>query len=207
MVVSGMAKHGPLGRDAIAARAGNADAAAHRHSVHERDAGLGVGIFEVVEAIFVEEEGARRGFVPVDVLRDADDVAAGAEAAAFGMIDQDDADVGIVAPFDQRVGHVANHLAVEAVERLGPVEAEAAGEALLERQHVLLRRSSHPSRHHRVAAGRGFEPVRDRARRDLLAVAVAVEPFGPVRPPAALVPGRAGEPVLGASRARASLVQ
>ena len=56
----------------------------------------------MVEAIFVEEEGARRGVMAFDVLRDADHVAAGAEAAALGMVDQDDAHVGIVAPLDQR---------------------------------------------------------------------------------------------------------
>ena len=64
----GHGQHRALGRDAVAARAGDADAAAHRHPVHEGDAGLGVGIFEVVEAIFVEEEGARRGLVAFDVL-------------------------------------------------------------------------------------------------------------------------------------------
>ena len=81
----------------------------------------------MVEAIFVEEEGARRLLGAIDALGDGDDVAAGAEAAALGMVDEDDADVGIVAPFDQGAGHVADHLAVEAVERLGPVEAQAAG--------------------------------------------------------------------------------
>ena len=126
----GHGEHGALGRDAVAARAGNADAAAHRDPVHEGDARLGVGIFEVVEAIFVEEEGARRRFVALDVLRDADDVAAGAKAAALGMVDEDDPDVGVVAPFDQRIGHVADHLPVEAVQRLGPVEAQPARRAL-----------------------------------------------------------------------------
>ena len=62
-------EHRALGRDAVAAGAGDPDAAAHRHAVHEGDARLGVGIFEVVEAIFVEEEGARRGLVALDVLR------------------------------------------------------------------------------------------------------------------------------------------
>ena len=92
-----------LGRNPVAAGQGDSDAAAHRNPVHESDAGLGVGIFEVIEAIFVEEEGARRSFVALDVLADADDVAAGAEATALGMVDEDDADVGIVAPLDQRM--------------------------------------------------------------------------------------------------------
>ena len=100
-------EHGALGRDAIAAGQRDPDAAAHRDPVHERDARLGVGIFEMVEAIFVEEEGARRGLMSLDVLRDPDDVAAGAKAAALGMVDEDDADVGVVAPVEQRIGHVA----------------------------------------------------------------------------------------------------
>ena len=107
IAVSGMANTRALGRDAVAARAGDADPAAHRHPVHESNARLGVGIFEMVQPIFVEEEGARRGFVAFDVLGDVDDVAAGAEAAAFGMVDQDDAHVGVVAPFDQGERHVA----------------------------------------------------------------------------------------------------
>ena len=68
IVVSGMAQQRSLRRNADNGRAGDSDAPAHRHPVHERDAGLGVGIFEVVEAIFVEEEGARRRFVALDVL-------------------------------------------------------------------------------------------------------------------------------------------
>ena len=58
-------------------------------------------------------------------------------------------------------GHVADHLAIEAVQRLRPVEAKAAGEAFLGGQHVGLSRRSSSSRHHRVAAGRGLDPVRD----------------------------------------------
>ncbi len=143
----GHRQHRPLGRDAIAARAGDSDAAAHRHPVHEGDAGLGVGIFEVVQPIFVEEEGARGRFVAVDILGNADDVAAGAKAAALGMVDEDDPDVGIVAPFDQRRGHVADHLAAEAVERLGPVEPQAAGEALLVGQDVFF---AHDRVHHGI---------------------------------------------------------
>ena len=132
-----------LGRDPVATGAGDADAAAHGDAVHESDAGLGVGIFEVVEAIFVEEEGARRFLGAVDALGDGDDVTAGAEPAAFGVIDEDDAHVRVVAPFDEGPGHVADHLAVQAVQRLGPVEAQAAGEAFLDRQHVGLRRRRH----------------------------------------------------------------
>jgi hypothetical protein len=53
----------------------------------------------VVEPIFVEEEGARGGFVTFYIERDPDNVAAGAKAAPFGMVDKDDPDIGVVAPF------------------------------------------------------------------------------------------------------------
>ena len=103
----------------------------------------------MIEAIFVEEEGARRGLMALDILADADDVAAGAKTAALGMVDQDDADVGIVAPFDQRVGHVADHLAVEAVQRLGPIEAQASGQPLL---RASARPGWSPAVHHGIIA-------------------------------------------------------
>jgi hypothetical protein len=38
-------------------------------TVHEGDARLGVGVFEVVEPIFVEEEGAGAASAPSDVLQ------------------------------------------------------------------------------------------------------------------------------------------
>ena len=51
-----------LGRDAEVARQRDADAAAHRDPVHDRDGRLGVGEQQMVEAIFGEEEalGVRR---------------------------------------------------------------------------------------------------------------------------------------------------
>src|SRR6478735_788833 len=87
---------------AEAAGAGDADAAAHGDAIHEGDAWFWVSIFEVVEAIFVKEEGARSLLRTIDAVGDGDDVAAGAEAPALGMVDEDNADVGIVAPFKER---------------------------------------------------------------------------------------------------------
>ena len=84
--------------------------------------------------------------IPFAVAKTARDkgVAAGAKAANLGMVDEDDADVCVVAPGDQRVRHVTDHLAIEAMQRLRAVETQAAGEALLDRQHVRLgRRSVH----------------------------------------------------------------
>ena len=90
----------------------------------------------MVEAIFVEEEGACGRLGPFDVLGNVDHVAAGTKAAPLGMIDQDDTDIGIIAPFDQRGRHVADHLAIEAVKRFRAIEAKAAGKAFLEGQDV-----------------------------------------------------------------------
>ena len=58
----------------------DADAAAHHHAVHEHGRGLGIGEEQVVEAIFVEEEIARRLARALGAPGDGDDVAAGAEA-------------------------------------------------------------------------------------------------------------------------------
>ena len=80
---------GPLGRDPIFAGAGDADAAAHRDPVHEHDPALGVSVHEVVHPIFLEEEGLARRAMALARSGDGDDVAAGAEAAALGMVDQD----------------------------------------------------------------------------------------------------------------------
>jgi len=103
----------------------------------------------MVEAIFVEEEGARGRLMTFDVLRDVDDVAAGAKAAAFGVVDEDDADVGIVAPLDQRMGHVTDHLAIEAVKRLRTVEPQPSREPVFPGQHVV---AAHRHIHHGIIA-------------------------------------------------------
>jgi len=47
--------------------------------------------------------------------------------------------VPIVAPLEQRMVHVANHLAIEAMQWSRAVEAKAAGEAFFLGQHILLR--------------------------------------------------------------------
>ena len=89
---------GALGRDPVFAGAGNADAAAHGDAVHEHDPALGVRVHEVVHPIFLEEEGLPRRAMALGALRDGDDVAAGAEAAPFRMIDQDQLHRRIVLP-------------------------------------------------------------------------------------------------------------
>ena len=117
---------GALGRDPVFAGAGDADAAAHRDPVHEHDPALGVRVHEVVHPIFLEEEGLARRAMALARPGDGDDIAAGAEAPAFRMIDQDQLHRRIGEPILQRAGHRADHVEVEGVERLGPVQAEAA---------------------------------------------------------------------------------
>src|SRR3546814_5497541 len=58
------------------------------------------------------------------------DIAAGAEAATFGMIDQHRLDREIAAPPIERRGHGKAHIGVERVQRLRPVEPDAANPAV-----------------------------------------------------------------------------
>src|SRR6185369_15815154 len=80
----------------------------------------------MVETVFREEE-------PLGVLRVGiaaslkhDHVAAGAEAAALGMVDQHDLHDRIVEPADQRGAHHLAHLGSERVDRLWAVKPDAA---------------------------------------------------------------------------------
>ena len=115
-----------LGRDADIARAGKADAAAHRDAVHEGDRRLGIGEQRVVHAIFGVEERARLGPVLRTRFRQHPDIAASAEAPAFGMIDHHRLNGRVGAPRGQRCQDRLAHRCVERVQRLGPVEPDAA---------------------------------------------------------------------------------
>src|SRR6185437_7482577 len=63
--------------------------------------------------------------------------AAGAESAAFGMVDQHDMDVVIADPAKQRLAHHLAHLRGQGVDRLGPVEADPADTLLDTDQDVI----------------------------------------------------------------------
>ena len=95
-------RHGDLGRladDAVAAVAGDADAAAHDEALHQRDVGLG----EAAMRAFIRYSSAQKRRPVVEVAAaagavDVGDVAAGAEGArAFG-VDEDEGDGGVVGP-------------------------------------------------------------------------------------------------------------
>ena len=121
---------GMLGRDAVARGLRDADAAAHRDPVHERHGRHLVGEQQMVEPIFLVEEGARVRSVGRAAGGEHAHVAAGAEAAALGMVDQHRLDRGILAPLDQSGDHRAAHVLGQRVDRLGAVQPDAPGLAV-----------------------------------------------------------------------------
>src|SRR3546814_15453559 len=84
----------------------------------------------MVEALFGVEEGPRFLAVLRAALREHADVAAGAEAAALAMVDDDRLDRVVIAPREQRIDHRLAHREVERVGRLGTIERNAAAEAI-----------------------------------------------------------------------------
>ena len=125
-----------FGRDAIFRRLRNADAAAHGDAVHEGDDGLRIGEEQMVEAIFGVEELPRLRPVLRAAFREHANVAAGAKAAAFAMVDDHCLDGIVIAPFEQRVDHRPAHRQVERVDRLRTIERQAAGAAVDRNQNI-----------------------------------------------------------------------
>src|SRR3546814_9229161 len=78
-----------LGRDTIFGGLRNPDPAAHGDAIHEGGDGLWISEEQMVEAIFGVEEGPRFLAVLRAAFREHADVAAGAEAAALAMVDED----------------------------------------------------------------------------------------------------------------------
>src|SRR3546814_12349264 len=78
-----------LGRDTIFGGLRNPDPAAHGDAIHEGGDGLWISEEQMVEAIFGVEEGPRFLAVLRAAFREHADVAAGAEAAALAMVDDD----------------------------------------------------------------------------------------------------------------------
>jgi hypothetical protein len=117
---------GVLGGDPVFARLRDSDSAAHGDPVHEGDGRLGVGEEEVVEPIFLVEEGASLRPVAGAAPRQHDDIAAGAEASAFGMVDHHRLHRLVLAPGKKRGDHRAAHVAGEGMDRLRAVEADPA---------------------------------------------------------------------------------
>ena len=80
----------------------------------------------MVQPIFLVEEGARRRAVAGAALGEHDDVAAGAEAAALGMVDHHRLDAGSSRQSMQGRDHRAAHVRGQRMDRLGPVQPDAA---------------------------------------------------------------------------------
>jgi hypothetical protein len=128
---------GPLGRNAIARRHGQPHPAAHGHPVHDRDDRLGIVEQQRVQLVLDEEEPPRRHAVPRAALRQHADVAAGAEAALAGMVDQHGVDGGIASPADQRQDHRLAHGRVQRMQRRRPVQGQPANAVLNPDQHLI----------------------------------------------------------------------
>src|SRR3546814_9817415 len=115
-----------LGRDTIFGGLRNPDPAAHGDAIHEGGDGLWISEEQMVEAIFGVEEGPRFLAVLRAAFREHADVAAGAEAAALAMVDDDRLDRVVIAPREQRIDHRFEHSEVARVARLGTIERNAA---------------------------------------------------------------------------------
>jgi hypothetical protein len=74
----------------------------------------------VVQLIFQAEEGARRAAVAAAAFGQRADVAAGAEAAALGMVDQHGFHRLVLAPGEQGCDQGLAHRIAERMERLRP---------------------------------------------------------------------------------------
>ena len=117
--------------DAVAAMAGDADAAAHDEALHQGDAGLGVARHPGVHPVLVGPEARPRGEVAAAAAGiDLGDVAAGAEGARALGVDEDEGDGIVALPRGQRRIDVADHGVGEGVERLRAGEGDAAGAPL-----------------------------------------------------------------------------
>ncbi|OIQ86062.1 hypothetical protein GALL_320750 [mine drainage metagenome] len=84
----------------------------------------------MVQSVFREEELPGRLAVTSPALGQHADVAAGAEPALAGMVQQDQLDGRIVLPGQQGLGHRHAHGCGQGVQGLGTVEGEAADAAL-----------------------------------------------------------------------------
>ncbi len=106
----------------------------------------------MVEAVFLEEEALGLFRVGVPAAPQHHHVAARAEAAALGMVDQDHLHVRIRPPAQQSFAHRRAHGGGQRVNRLGAVEADSADSPLDTDQDVV---SHEPSPHRGEGRVRG----------------------------------------------------
>ncbi|MNS90983.1 hypothetical protein D3C72_1250560 [compost metagenome] len=117
---------GALRGDANIRRLADPHAAAHDDAVDDGRDRLGIIEHQMVQLILGLEEGLGLRRIPRPALGDHADVAPGAEAALARMVDQHRAHGLIAAPGQQRLDHRLAHGPVQRMDRLGPVQGDAA---------------------------------------------------------------------------------
>jgi hypothetical protein len=85
-----------------------------------------VGEQQMVQLVLGVEEGPRLLGVARAAVGQHADVAAGAEAALAGVVDDDHVDLGILLPVQQGGDHDLAHGLGQGVQRLGPVQRQPA---------------------------------------------------------------------------------
>jgi hypothetical protein len=119
---------------------GEADAAAHRDAVGERDDRLGVLGDAGVEGVLGAEELCRVvGSSADDLVVEAAHVAARAQAALARAVEHHDLDVGVALPLVERRSKRLDHVEVERIDRLGAVEREVPDAVVAHGAHALSR--------------------------------------------------------------------
>ena len=127
-----------LGDDPVRRVRREADAAAHDQAIHHRDEGLRITRDQHVEIIFRRPELLRQRTARLCRIIKRADVAARAQPALAGAVEQHGADGRIGRPRAQQRGHGDGHVERERVERLRPVQRDAAQRALLADDQVAV---------------------------------------------------------------------
>jgi hypothetical protein len=137
----GHGEAGIFGRHAETCRLADTDAAAHGDPVHEGDYRLRVSEQQMVELIFVVEKLPSALAIVVDCrIAQEGDIAAGAEPASLGMVDDDAFDRVVILPLQQRLGHRVDHRQGQRMDRARAIEAYKPRMALDSSQDIVCHR-------------------------------------------------------------------
>ncbi|MNS59701.1 hypothetical protein D3C72_926640 [compost metagenome] len=117
---------GALGGDPNIRRLADPHAAAHDDAVDDGRDRLGIIEHQMVQLILGLEEGLGLRRIPRPALGDHADVAPGAETALARMVDQHRLHGVVASPGQQRLDHRLAHGPVQRMDRLGPVQGDAA---------------------------------------------------------------------------------
>ena len=105
---------------------GDPHSATEHDAVHDRDVRLRVFGDRKIEGVLVSPEGCRILHVLADRPVERDDVAAGAQAAIAGTVDQHSLHVGIISPRVKLLGQRRDHAERERVDGPGAIEEHQA---------------------------------------------------------------------------------